>query len=92
MAKRHFGSIHAKHTWASAWRAHRRNHFIARQKAKLHEPARDILGEFEMVENTALSHREVGKRLYGWSSAEPHPDGLGFETHTIYDQFSTRSK
>jgi hypothetical protein len=65
MPKRHFGSVHAKHTGPSTWRSPCRNHFIPGQKAQFHEAARDILRKFQTIEYAALSHGEIGERLHG---------------------------
>ena len=81
MPKRDFRSVNAKDTRAATRRSPRRNDFIAWQKAQFHKPTRDILGQFEMVENTALSHGEVGKRLYGWSGTESRTRALHSKTH-----------
>jgi hypothetical protein len=81
MPKRYFRPVHTKNTRPSTRRPPGRNHLIAGQKAQLHEPARNIFGQIESIENAALPHREIGERLDdsmqdGFSSSLP-------ETHAI---------
>jgi hypothetical protein len=81
MAKRDLRPVHTKNTRPATWRPPGRNHLIAGQKAQLHEPARDIFGQIEPIENAALPHGEIGEGLDGsmqdgFSSSLP-------ETHAI---------